>query len=329
MIPWLILSVIVILTFFFFITRPEKGEREITLKPRRHLEPRTDTEFAEESDLDKQIEMDLSEHTKHDNQNSENKTQREDLRIRNLADPRLTRTEHAGLHSRGMEIETMRLKGNVYDLKIQLKNGDVKKTSEDLSGASKADIEAALDIQPQVKAPLTILEYDPEIAPDHVLRIGNKPTQIPGHEMPIQMILSPMLIALAKDPYWVHLSWVLPEDCPAVNLEIKVKNLSQQAEFYQKVNSDSRSWYIQLNQPDQKFVFELGFWDENGSFRTVLCSNEIKTPTNRPSNIIDSQWMVIDEFYQRKMIISSEGSPEFIMERLGGSEQFVSQYKTD
>lgn len=170
---------------------------------------------------------------------------------------------------------------------------------------------------------ITIIDNQRDTTADHLVHIGNKTSSISGHEMPLVMKLEPMFLALAKDPYWIFLTWILPASYPEGALEIKIKNLSHNTESFLAINSELDNWYIQLNLPNQRFKFELGVRDLRGLFQPLLYSNEIKTPADRPSDIIDTNWMVIDKFYQQKLVISPEGSPEFIIaQKIGGSEQF-------
>ncbi len=149
---------------------------------------------------------------------------------------------------------------------------------------------------------------------DHIVQIGFPTEKISGHEIKINIELTHTFTALSKDPYWVHLYWVLPPDAPRGIWEIKIHNLSQQIEFFKQIDPMAGSWYLHLNQPNQNFVFTLGVRDEFGNFSPVLVSNEIQTPPNRPSNKVDAEWGTIEELYGEKMLIHSEGSPEFIMQ---------------
>lgn len=132
-----------------------------------------------------------------------------------------------------------------------------------------------------------------------ILNVGSidEEERIPAHDMPLNLELSPRLIALPKDPNWIHLYWNLPAQVPQGKWEVKVKNLTKQNEFYQPVDPDTGNWYLNLKQPNQEFSFELGVWNESGHFQVILSSNSICTPADRPSDVIDSEWATIDEMY--------------------------------
>lgn len=240
MIPWIILSVIIILAFFFFLSGREKNQRKIYIKHRpQKKRQHTDTEFASESPL-----------------------------------PKLKRSDQ----------------------------------ESDLSTI----------------APPVIRWEGSESTPDHSVHIGGQPTSISGHQMSIEMKIEPLFLALAKDPYWIFLAWSLPKEYPEGALEIKIKNLSANTESFLSINTQLNNWYLHLNQPDKRFSFELGIRDLLGEFQTLLYSNEVKTPPNRPSDIIASDWVVIDQFYQKKLVVSPEGSPEYLIaKKIGGSEQLI------
>lgn len=177
---------------------------------------------------------------------------------------------------------------------------------------NKKDFEASTELA--IKDRPKIIELDNNIPATQKIHIGGKIERVPAHEIPINLDLDPTLIVLAKDPYWLFVYWVLPADSPTGEWTLKVINLTQQTEFFQSIDPGARRWYLHLNQPDQNFTCELGVRDENGVFHPILFSNEVHTPPDQPSNVVDVDWMAIDEFYQKKVIISPEGSPEFIFE---------------
>lgn len=150
---------------------------------------------------------------------------------------------------------------------------------------------------------------------DQVIHIGEKPERISGHEMKIDLQLSPRMIALNKDPYWTYLYWNLPATLPEGKWELKIKDLTQGMELYQDIDPIVGRWYLHLNQPGHRFNFELGVWNGDGSFEAILVSNEILTPPNKPSNEIDAEWATIEELYQGKFmnLIRAESSSEFMM----------------
>lgn len=162
--------------------------------------------------------------------------------------------------------------------------------------------------------------YDPHFQPDHVIKIGESEPLICGHDMPIHMQVSPVLTAMPKDPYWAFVYWVLPPDCPSGDWELKVQNLSNGTEYFQRIDPGARRWYLHLNKPGESFVFELGVRGADGIFRRVLTSNRIDTPPDRPSSVIDAEWLSIEEFYRLGKKVNPHGSPAFIMEFGGASE---------
>ncbi|MCK4258587.1 MAG: DUF4912 domain-containing protein [Halanaerobiales bacterium] len=160
------------------------------------------------------------------------------------------------------------------------------------------------------------LELEP-VTSDHIIQIGFPTKRISGHEMQIDLELTPTLVALTKDPYWIYVYWVLPPDSPIGKWELKIHNLSQQTEKYERINPQSGNWYLPINQPDQKFIFTLGIRDIDGKFNPIIVSNEIHTPPNRPSDKVDAKWGTIKEFYGQRKFMKAEGSPEFISKRKG------------
>lgn len=167
---------------------------------------------------------------------------------------------------------------------------------------------------------LEVQAYDPHFQPDHVVKIGMPEPQICGHDMPIHMQVSPVLTAMSKDPYWAFVYWVLPPECPVGDWELRVQNLTEGTEYFQRVDPGARRWYLHLNKPGESFIFELGVRGQDGIFRRVLTSNRIDTPHDRPSSVIDAEWLTIEEFYRLGKKVNPHGSPAFIMEFGGASE---------
>lgn len=196
-------------------------------------------------------------------------------------------------------------------------------TSRDLLTDPEANMEVSAEVGSVSVPQERITVFDSSLPADHVLRIGTEPERISGFEMPIHLQLSPALVALAKDPYWAFVYWVLPQEVPAGEWELRVQNLSNQHEFFQRVDPGARRWYLHLNQPECRFRFEIGVRDEFGQFHVVLASNEMLLPTDRPSSVIDADWLTVDEFYKYKGRLDPKGSPAFIMEFGGASEQVV------
>ena len=166
-----------------------------------------------------------------------------------------------------------------------------------------------------------ILEYDPYFTPDHLVKIGLAREPISGHDMPIHMQVSPVMMAMPKDPYWVFVYWILPENCPEGDWEIRIRNLTQDVEFFQRIDPGARRWYLQLNQPGQAFVFEIGVRRKDGIFRAVLTSNRINMPPDQPSSIVDAEWLTIEELYRLGRGVNPLSSAAFYMEKGGASEQ--------
>jgi hypothetical protein len=191
----------------------------------------------------------------------------------------------------------------------------------------EADMEIALEVCSVAMSQERITVYDSSLPIDHVLRIGIQPERVSGFDMPLQLQLTPALVALAKDPYWAFVYWVLPQEVPVGDWELRVWNLSNQSDFFQRVDPGSRRWYLHLNEPECRFYFELGVRDEYGQFHVVLSSNEMMLPPDRPSSVIDAEWLTVNEFYKYQGRVDPKGSPAFIMEFGGASEQMVRSEK--
>ncbi|MBI2252128.1 MAG: DUF4912 domain-containing protein [Armatimonadetes bacterium] len=122
-----------------------------------------------------------------------------------------------------------------------------------------------------------------------------------------------IFVLMARDPYWAFAYWETAEskkeeiknqigedDFKKTKLIIKIFNgeLGDEKKLHLQIDvSGQISWYIQLNQPDNKFWGQLGWLTPNNNFILIAVSNCITTPRDTFSNIIDEEWMAIEESY--------------------------------
>lgn len=123
---------------------------------------------------------------------------------------------------------------------------------------------------------------------------------------------------LVRDPYWLYTYW-------DINSEVKSK-ISQEYGDFQKIalvlrvydvtgidfnghnsnyyfdiniNNYTNSWYINVGNPNHSFCVDIGFIKPDGSFYTIVRSNFVTTPRDNVSEVIDEEWMIIEEDFKR------------------------------
>lgn len=339
---WIILLLISLFLVFFFrgARRGERSDREAVV-PYRHARPAMDTEMAEEPDgasrlrrnndelTDSEFSDEFHRKTSMDFDGDVGKLYREGECGEEVDFDAMVEEIHQNMIKTPLQRSVARIHNEWVEPEWEIvgvidsrgnsggEGGKEILASHDPFTDQEATMEFASGVGYREEG---INVYDSSHTTDYLVQIGTPAARISGFEMPIQMQLTPTLVALVKDPYWAFVYWVLPSETPTGNWELRVCNLTNQSEFFQHVDPGARRWYLHLNQPECHFSFELGVRDELGNFHVVLSSNEIMLPPDRPSNVIDAEWLTINELYHGRRGIG-KGSPEFIMEFGGASEQ--------
>ena len=64
------------------------------------------------------------------------------------------------------------------------------------------------------------------------------------------------------------------------------------------------NWYINTGKPDRSFIVDLGLKSPDGRFITLARSNAIRTPRDTVSDILDEEWVIAEEQFQRIFALS-------------------------
>lgn len=109
------------------------------------------------------------------------------------------------------------------------------------------------------------------------------------------------LTFLARDPVCGYLYWDFSEDTwnwiqglirgnSGMKAKLRIHNMNTASFFDIDVSLHAKNWYVHLNLPDTEFEAELGLMGSDGTFHLIVRSNRIRTPRNRPSDVIDPEW---------------------------------------
>ena len=135
------------------------------------------------------------------------------------------------------------------------------------------------------------------------------------------------IIALVRDPLWIHTYWeinsrkiedlkgMLGNEYESASLVLRVHEVTgldfngENSRSYFDINVDkqARSWYINVGNPDNEFVVDLGMMTSSGQFILIARSNRIKTPRADASQNIDEKWMLVEEHYSKIFEMSGGG----------------------
>ncbi len=138
------------------------------------------------------------------------------------------------------------------------------------------------------------------------------------------------LALMVRDPNWVHLYWEITErhrneieqlhgnwfDAVPV---LRVYNAAGMEKLFDvTINDEASSWY--LNVPDNThLIVDLVRVYPSGEDVTVLRSNPACTPRAFMSDVIDEDWMLVDEnqrkLYRRVGVGPGPSSPDFYFPR--------------
>lgn len=109
------------------------------------------------------------------------------------------------------------------------------------------------------------------------------------------------LVLLVRDPYWAYSYWdfsgetwnwaqqKLSQDT-SLKPMIQVHDLDAKRSYRLSISLEAKNWYLHLGTPDHRYVAELGIGDGNSRFYLIARSNEVRTPRDSPSDVIDSEW---------------------------------------
>lgn len=126
------------------------------------------------------------------------------------------------------------------------------------------------------------------------------------------------IVLLIRDPYWLYSYW-------DINHETKTNLTKEWGDFYHlplmlriydvtdihfdgknshhyfdiPIQHHSTNWYIHVGIANRSFCVDLGFLQSNGDFYTIARSNVVTTPRDRSSEIVDEEWMIIEEDFKR------------------------------
>jgi hypothetical protein len=158
--------------------------------------------------------------------------------------------------------------------------------------------------------------------PEHLIGVAvfDQEHQIPPNYNDTRMIL------MVRDPYWLYTYWNVNSHTKSqiaiggrnfeeLQLVLRVYDVTDQkfndsaSNYYFDINLNhyTNNWYINVAQPNRSFYVDLGYIAENGNFVTIVRSNIVTTPRDQVSDVIDEEWMIIEEDF-RKIYRLANGS---------------------
>jgi hypothetical protein len=151
--------------------------------------------------------------------------------------------------------------------------------------------------------------------PEHLTGVAlaeQRETQIPQDYQDTKIVL------MVRDPYWLYTYWNVNNETKehlssiigrweTIPLILRVYDITEvsfngsNSNYYFDIylNHFANNWYIHVGGPNRDFCVDLGFIQANGSFYTIVRSNVVTTPRDNVSDVVDEEWMVIEEDFRR------------------------------
>jgi hypothetical protein len=136
------------------------------------------------------------------------------------------------------------------------------------------------------------------------------------------------LLAVARDPYWIHAYWEIGSSTveraraamgqlwhgskPALRvMDVTSEDTSTLCERHERdefIQSDANNWYVNIACPGKRYRVDLGFLSRRGSFFIVAKSNIVQMPPVSMSTSIEEDWNVAQQEIHR--IQGRQNDPE-------------------
>ena len=134
------------------------------------------------------------------------------------------------------------------------------------------------------------------------------------------------LFLIARDPRWLFSYWDFDwSKYPAAGMRygyaqffLKITRAGGQQETMVEINPTARNWYVPVNHPDTTFFAEIGYFDQEGAWRSVVMSG----PAHTPPDALAPEEQSID-FATVPAHLSFERLLELVQERMSEGETLI------
>ncbi len=127
------------------------------------------------------------------------------------------------------------------------------------------------------------------------------------------------IVLQIRDPYWAHAYWEINDQTKAElrrtlgdegytrsSFILRIYDVTDldftgdNAHSYYDIHifEGANNWYLHLGKPNRSFVIDLGLISPTGQFILIARSNVARTPRDTYSDVVDEQWMVVDETFR-------------------------------
>ncbi len=145
------------------------------------------------------------------------------------------------------------------------------------------------------------------------------------------------IVLLIRDPYWCFTYWDLTSEKQAevvsrrssagarlilrvydvTGVDFNGSNAHRSLDI--EVGDEANNWYINVWAADRAYCVDLGLLYPDGTFTVLARSNVVTTPRDSVSGVIDEEWMVVDDAFDR--LYRTAGAEEW-----GRSSEAITKY---
>lgn len=132
------------------------------------------------------------------------------------------------------------------------------------------------------------------------------------------------VVILVRDPYWLHAYWEITDERKShiereaqaswgsLRKVLRVYDVTDiifdgtnaNKSFDIDLTQDANNWYIHVGEPNRSWCVDLGVITSSGRFILIARSNVVTTPRDRASDVIDEEWMTLEEEFAKLYGIS-------------------------
>lgn len=134
-----------------------------------------------------------------------------------------------------------------------------------------------------------------------------------------------LIVAMVRDPYWIHTYWELTQETLSRALRSLGKsalgarrilrvysgetNAARPENFLFDVafTPDARNWYINVGGPGRTYRVDIGLLTKAGKFVCLASSNPVSMPPDRMSDLLDEEWADLSPEYYAEIYALSGG----------------------
>ncbi|MHC4712068.1 MAG: DUF4912 domain-containing protein [Planctomycetota bacterium] len=126
------------------------------------------------------------------------------------------------------------------------------------------------------------------------------------------------ITVMVRDPNWLYVYWDLSGGARDRLASVaaggawvlRVHNLDEGTHEDIPVLLDGGNWYLPVAS-DTEYQIDIGVIDSEGNFHLAASSRRVKTPPMGISDLVDEQWMILEDEFRRLMDLTGALSTRF------------------